>query len=144
MPLIHAHSAWNFHQPSSDSDGKSPTLAVVFPTSPDQVISKATLHDFRINVLERDDVFCPEFCRNVVSYSSPTDQLTIHPDFLEELATWNTQNYVFAESGGCEGQTPQGPYVCFQARTWQPWRVYVDFNPTFMATFKSSNDGSGR
>lgn len=113
-------------------------------TSPGQVISRATLHDFRVNVLDGDDVLCSEFYRNVVFYGSSEAHLTIEPDFQEELAGWNTANYVFAKSSGPECKVPQGPYVFFKGKTWEPWRVYVDSNAAFMTTFKPSADNPGR
>ncbi|KAG8533084.1 uncharacterized protein KY384_001867 [Bacidia gigantensis] len=96
--------------PDVNFKGDDPTLLIVYLTSPGDRISKSALLDFRTNVLDRDDVFQPEFCSNIVYYGSKKDDLEIEPDALEQLATWHTetQTFVTARSGA---NVAPGPYA---------------------------------
>jgi hypothetical protein len=112
-------------------------------TKPGQKISKSILREFRVTTLDEDDVFRPEFYRNVVFYGSKEEDLHIAPDALEELVAWNTKTWKYVE-GSLAVEVPPGPYVFARGKTWQPWRIYHDFNATFMCTFKPAPDFSGR
>jgi hypothetical protein len=117
-------------------------LVLAYLTKPGQSISKSALRDFRANTLDQDDVFHPKFYCNVVFYGSKEDDLQIEPGALEELAAWNTKTSTFV-AGNPAAKVAPGPYVSARGRTWQPWRVYRDFNSTFMRTFKPSPDSFG-
>ncbi|CAJ2509148.1 Uu.00g141740.m01.CDS01 [Anthostomella pinea] len=127
----------------SFDDGNAPVLLLVYVTEPGQTISKSTLRDFRTTTLDPDDVFQPEFFCNVVFYGSKKDDLHIDPDVLEELAAWNTKTSTYVE-GHPAAKVAPGPYIFAKGKTWQPWRVYYDFNAAFMTAFKPSPDSSGR
>ncbi|KAG9233333.1 hypothetical protein BJ875DRAFT_512431 [Amylocarpus encephaloides] len=124
-----------------EDDG--PVLALVYLTKPGQHITRSALPDFRATFLEKDDVFISEFYDNVVFYSNGKDHLQIEPDAIKELAAWNTKTRKFLP-GNPEVNLAPGPYVFTRRRTWQPWRIYHDFNGTFMCTFKPSSTGSGK
>lgn len=115
----------------------------MYLTKPGQNISKSALREFRANILDQDDVFQPEFYCNLVFYGSMKDELQIEPDALEELAAWNTKTWTYV-TGNPAAKVAPGPYVSARGKTWQPWRIYRDFNATFMCTFKPSLDNSGR
>ncbi|KAG9251982.1 amidase [Emericellopsis atlantica] len=82
-------------------------------------------------ILEQDDVFQPAFCSNVVFYGSTADQVQVHSDVIHELKLWNTTRWIFV-AGDTSPNVARGPYVFVKSRVWQPWRVYRDFNATFM------------
>lgn len=115
----------------------------MYLTTPGDIISKSALLDFRSNVLDRDDVFQPEFCSNMVYYGSEKDDLEVKPDALEQLAAWHTKTQTFVTASPGVNVAP-GPYVITRGRTWQPWRIYYDINATVMTAFKPAPDGSGR
>ena len=115
----------------------------MYLTTPGQSISKSALREFRAQILDRDDVFQPEFCCNAVFYGSKNDEIHIEPDALEELSAWHTETHTFAR-GNLAAKVAPGPYVFAREKTWQPWRIYHDFNATVMTALKPSPDGSGR
>lgn len=121
-------------------DSHTPVLVLVQCTAPGQTISKSTLQDFHTNVLDRDDVFRSEFYRNVIFYGARKGDLNFEPDASEYLVSRGTDNTYFVANGA---DIRPGPYVVKSGRAWQPWRIYHDFNSTFMTTFKPSVDGSG-
>lgn len=115
----------------------------MYVTQPGQKISKSALRDFRANTLDQDDIFQPAFYCNVVFYGSKKEELQIEPDALEELSAWNTKTWK-SVTGKPAAKVVPGPYVFARGKTWQPWRIYYDFNTTFMRTFKPLPDSSGR
>lgn len=58
------------------------------------------------------------------------------------LDEW-TENWHFLE-GSPVAKIKPGPYVFAGGKTWQPWKIYNDFNACFMKAFKPSSDGSGK
>ena len=124
-------------------EGDDPALALVYLTAPGQCISKQGLREFHTKVLDRDDVFQPEFCCNIIFYGSKKDTLQIEPDAIEELAAWHTKTLTFV-TGNPAAKVAPGAYVFAKGKTWQPWRIYYDFNATVMTALKPSPDGSGR
>lgn len=119
------------------------TLSVVLLTKPGQKITKSALQQFRTNTLENDDIFQSDFCANVVFYGSEKQRLQIDADALDELEAWNSKTSTFL-AGDSGVKAAPGPYVFTQAKTWQPWRVYYDFNCTLMTAFKPHPDANGR
>ncbi|KAL1879269.1 hypothetical protein Daus18300_001848 [Diaporthe australafricana] len=122
-------------------DDHGPVLTPVYRTVPGQTVSKSTLQAFHTGVLDRDDVFQPEFYRNVVFYGSKKEDLNFEPDASDYLSAWNTESTYFVAG---EADVAPGPYGVKGGRSWQPWRIYHDFNSVFMTTFKPAADGSGR
>jgi hypothetical protein len=123
-------------------DDNGTTLVLVYLTKPGQSISRLALREFRTNSLEKDDIFRPEFYCNIVFYGSKKEDLHIEPGALEELAAWKNTSTFF--TGDPTANIAPGPYVFSKGRTWQPWRIYRDFNGTFMCTFKPSPKGTGK
>ena len=80
-------------------------------------------------------MFRPEFLRTVVFYGCTSKDLDLDDDVLEELAAWKTEHWTCVESN-TKATVISGPYVAAKGRTWQPWKVYNDYNATFMCTFK--------
>ena len=115
----------------------------MYLTTPDDIISKSALLEFRTHVLDRDDVFQREFCSNIVFYGSKEGDLELKSDVLEQLGAWytKTQTFVMARPGV---NVAPGPYVLARGRSWQLWRIYYDDNATVMTAFKPASDGSGR
>ncbi|KAM0430141.1 hypothetical protein ACHAPT_006149 [Fusarium lateritium] len=120
-----------------NTKASDPILFIVYPTQPGDTISQDKLRRFRTDVLERDDVFQPAFGSTVVFYGSNESDLDIEPDVPQELAAWGTVHHVFV-AGDTSSKVAPGPYVFVKTQVWQPWRVYYDFNATFMCTFKPS------
>lgn len=116
---------------------------IVYLTQPGEIISKSTLQQFRSNILDQDDVFQPEFLQNVLFYGSKEVDLTVNADAYEELEAWDTKRFKFAEKDSTSSVSP-GPYILAGGNTWQPWRIYRDFNATFMCTFKPAPNSTGR
>lgn len=121
-------------------DANSHTLALVYATTPGEIISVSSLREFRANTLSQDDVFQPDFATNLIFYGSDETDLAIEPDALEELKAWNVRRHCVLESN--QSHSPYlaapGPYVYSSGRTWQPWRIYHDFNACFMVALKPS------
>ncbi|KAL8882801.1 MAG: hypothetical protein Q9198_000261 [Flavoplaca austrocitrina] len=116
-------------------DGEAPILVLVYKTTAGQSITKCALREFRAKALDKDDVFQPAFCHNAVFYGAKKADLQIEPDALNELALWNVKTQIFAEGNPAATVAP-GPYVFVEGQTWQPWRIYHDFNACFMTPFK--------
>jgi hypothetical protein len=126
-----------------DGNPSTPKLFLVYLTKPGQIISQSTLRSFRTQVLDHDDVFQPIFCSNVIFYGSKEKDVQVESDTTKELAVWNAKSWTFVEGDSVSKVAP-GPYVFVKGQVWQPWRVYCDFNATFMCTFKpASNNPSG-
>ncbi|KAJ5697591.1 amidase, partial [Penicillium malachiteum] len=64
-------------------------LVLVYITIAGQSVTKAALREFRTKVLDKDDVFHPEFYTNVVFYGNKKDEIEIEPEAYNELAGWN-------------------------------------------------------
>lgn len=118
-------------------------MVLVCVVEPGHVISKSTLERLRTERLQKDDVFQPVFTNTVVFYGANQDEVEFKEDALEALATWGTKTWSFVP-GTNHGLVRTGPYVYVHGRTWQPWRVYSDFNGTFMCTFKPGSESTGR
>lgn len=120
------------------------TLAVVYLVKPGQAVSAADLRSFRANVLDKDDVLQPEFCRNLVFYGSTAADASLQPGAEEELAAWNTRIWTFLPPlGNPRAKVAPGRYVSTGGTTWQPWRIYRDFNAALMCGFKPSLESPG-
>jgi hypothetical protein len=128
--ILHSTSFVSFN-----SEQAPCTLFVAYPTQPGDTISQETLSAFRSEVLDRDDVFQSDFARTIVFHGSSESEMKLDSNATEELARWGVTNRVFVEGNGRDAIAP-GPYVYTKGRVWQPWRVYRDFNATFMCTFK--------
>lgn len=139
-PTNKRHAPQHLGIETSTLDGHSAALVLVYRTAPGQTISKSTLQDFHTKFLGHDDVFQLEFYRNVLFYGAEKGDLIFEPDAYEYLACRGTETTYFVASGA---DLAPGPYVVKGGRAWQPWRIYHDFNSTFMTTFKPSVDGSG-
>lgn len=124
-------------------DVNTPVLVLVYLTKPGQIISTTALRNFRATSLEQDDVFHSEFYANIVFYGSKEDSLQIEPDAIEELEAWSTKTRTFVE-GNPSFVVAASPYVLAKNQTWQPWKIYYDFNATFMCTFRPSSSCPGR
>ncbi|KAF2753095.1 amidase [Pseudovirgaria hyperparasitica] len=120
-----------------------PSLAVVYLVTSGQKVSRKNLRDFRENVLDKDDIFQPEFCRNVVFYGGDESELDVTDDAIEELDAWKTKTWTCVR-GNATSRVACGPYVFAHKQTYAPWRIYRDFNATFMTTFKPSKDDMER
>jgi hypothetical protein len=113
---------------------------LVYVIEPGQSISKSTLESLQKQKLDKDDVLQRPFYKNVIFYGADEHDVDIEPDALRTLADWNTKFWTFIK-GSPEDNARTGPYVYARGRTWQPWRVYRDFNGIFMSTFKPSIGG---
>ncbi|KAK7702102.1 hypothetical protein SLS64_009963 [Diaporthe eres] len=121
------------------SDSESVVLVLVYPTVPGQAITRSDLRNFQINVLDRDDVFQPEFASNLVFVGAREGELRIEPGALDELANGQVKSQTYVDAGPSLHVAP-GPYVFTRGKTWQPWRIYYDFNACFMTSLKPSPD----
>lgn len=125
-----------------DDGGVAPVL--VYVTSPGQKISSSILEEFEETVLDQDDVFQPEFFRNVLFYGHPKADLQVDPDIESHLKFhWGTVWHDFVV-GDINANVRPGPYIFTQGTTWQPWRIYRDTHGAFMSTLKPAPDLSGR
>lgn len=123
--------------------GPDATLAVVYLVDAGQSISADDLRCFRSNVLDKDDVFQPEFCLNVVFYGHKAKSLKLQDEARHELLARNTKSWTFVNSTSSV-KVALCPYVSMRGKTWQPWRIYLDFNATLMYGFKPSRKDPGR
>ncbi|KAK4449841.1 amidase [Podospora aff. communis PSN243] len=74
-------------------ESKAVVLALVYSVQPGNKVSQADLRNFRTNVLDKDDVFQPEFCRNIVFYGASPDEFELERGAKEEIEAWNTKSY---------------------------------------------------
>lgn len=75
-------------------------------------------------------------------YGSDKQDIRFELGAEDELASWNTKNWTFADpSDGSSVAT--GPYVFVKGKIWQPWKVYYDSQGAFMSTFKPSSSNRG-
>ncbi|KAI1150033.1 amidase [Nemania diffusa] len=117
-----------------NTDSPDPYLFLVYAVEPGQKISQSGLRKFRTEVLDRDDVFQPIFCSNILFYSSNKQDIHLDSGAEDELASWNAKNWSVADS--LDGSSvPTGPYVFVKGKIWQPWKVYYDFQGTFMLDY---------
>lgn len=116
-------------------NGEPPTLVLALATTVGKNITKSALQEFRTNVLDPDDVFRPEFYTTAVFVGAKEADFRIEPDALDQLAAWNVKSKTFVAGDPAVPVAP-GPYVFARGKTWQPWRVYYDFNACFMTAFK--------
>ncbi len=119
---------------------------LVYTTDADEIISKSALSEFQVSRLSQDDVFQPDFASNMVFFGHSEEKVTIDPDALAEPRAWNVKKHLILP--GKQGLAPNsvvpGPYVFSRGKTWQPWRVYHDFNDCFMVGLKPSPLHDGR
>ncbi|KAM7205138.1 amidase [Naviculisporaceae sp. PSN 640] len=118
-------------------DSEAVTLVLVYTVSAEQDVKRQDLVDFRVNVLENDDVFQPPFYTNVVFYGAQKLEESLAACAHKESATWNATKTVFLK-GDPAVTVPPGPYVFMNGKTWQPWRTYYDTHACFMTSFKPS------
>ncbi|KAK4228545.1 amidase [Podospora fimiseda] len=112
------------------------TFVVVYLIDPNYTVTATDLRDFRANVLEKDDVFQPDFCLNVVFYGPQArDGFKLPDGAKRELETCNTKSVTMVNEVPSVNVGP-GPYVSMGGKPWQPWRIYRDFNATLMCGFK--------
>ncbi|KAF2811178.1 uncharacterized protein BDZ99DRAFT_519839 [Mytilinidion resinicola] len=124
-------------------EGDAPTLVLVYTTAAGQEVTKSALRKFRTDALERDDVSQPSFYRNFVFYGGKKADISLEPNAQDELAVWNVETLTFVASNPAAEVAPE-PYVVLRGKTWQPWRIYYDFNACFMTSFKPSPEAPGR
>lgn len=125
-----------------DDSGVAPAL--VYVTNPGQKISSSILEEFKETVLDKDDVFQPQFFCNVLFYGHPKADLQVDPDIEIQLKLrWGTIWHDFVV-GDIDADVRPGPYIFTQGTTWQPWRIYRDTHGAFMSTFKPAPDNTGR
>ncbi|KAK4145056.1 amidase [Dichotomopilus funicola] len=92
-----------------------------------QAISATDLRDFRTNVLDKDDVFQAEFCRNFVFYAPGDNNSKLQPEAKDELVAWNTKTITFVR-GDLSSKVAPGPYAGTNQRVIVPSRCY--FKPS--------------
>jgi hypothetical protein len=125
----------------------SPKAFVLFPVPHDAEITESSLQAFRDAHLDKDDVFQPAFLRRVVFCGSTEADASLKPSALSLLAAWQTKFWCFLESTGKDGSPSiaPGPYIWYQGKVWEPWRLYQDDNLAMMTTFRpKARDGSNR
>ena len=85
-----------------------------------------------------DDVFQKPFLYNVVFISSsPKRSIRLGNGVKALLHTYGNERVDFFGSDEIAIDTlPTGPYVLYQARLWQPWRVYNDTQSAFMVSLE--------
>ncbi|KAK8139285.1 amidase signature enzyme [Apiospora sp. TS-2023a] len=113
-------------------EDESLALVIVYLVSPGDNITKSKLLEFRSNVLEKDDVFHPDFFQNIVFYGAQKSEVTVEPDALKQLNAWQTKGQSFL-AGGSKSTVAHGPYVALHGKTWQPWRCTLDILDTPVA-----------
>ncbi|KAJ5715484.1 amidase [Penicillium malachiteum] len=59
------------------------------------------------------------------------ENLTIDPEVYDELNVWKTKIWTFIKGFTTASSMSPGPHIIAKGSTWQPWRVYRDFNATF-------------
>lgn len=122
---------------------KDPTPVLVYGVVSGQSICKADLVGFRSTRLDGDDVFQPEFLGHIVFYGAEEDDLHIEADAQDELLSWGVRTQTFLTAHAAV-EVPSGPYVIFEGKTWQPWKIYHDFNACFVTAFKPSRNPEAR
>ncbi|CAH0023944.1 unnamed protein product [Clonostachys rhizophaga] len=113
-------------------DSSSPVPFLLYALYLYQVVTSDSLSDFFLDLLMRDDVYQRKFASRLV---------LLMPGFESGFVTWGVDHH---ECVPGDQKVASGPYVFFQQRVWQPWRVYHDHKATFMCTFKANPKKFGR
>ncbi|KAM7188406.1 amidase [Rhypophila sp. PSN 637] len=108
----------------ADYQSEEVTLVLVYTDNAGQVIKGQDLVDFRINILQKDDVFQP-----------PSTAMS---SFM------GARTRAFFLKGDPTVTVPPGPYVFMRGKTWQPWRTYYNTHACFMSSFKPSPHDRGK
>ncbi|PMB70355.1 hypothetical protein BM221_002806 [Beauveria bassiana] len=137
----------NFLQCADFDNDNGHILVLVYTIGPNDPIEKSALRKFQVSTLHRDDVYQPDFASKMVFYGFSEKGTLLDPDTLAELRPWNVKkkNLILP---GRQKLTPNSvvprPYVFSRGKTWQPWRVYHDFNECFMIGLRPSPLHDGR
>jgi Amidase len=68
--------------------------------------------------------------------------VVLDPDAVDELHSWSAGGWCFMPPTESKTPAPPGPYITAWGQTFQPWRVYQDFNATMFVTFRPAPSGS--
>lgn len=115
-------------------------MALVYIINPGETITQKALSEFRSGQLERDDVFQSDFYKNLVFFGARKEDGRLDEAANDMLQSWGVKTQTFIPSSSTV-KVPSGPYVFTGQMTWQPWRIYYDFNACFMVAFKPRTPG---
>lgn len=97
-------------------------------------ISETQLRDFR-SLLEADPSFQADFLRLIVFQGAEEGDVDLQPPALELLhGEWKSA-WEFGKFRGMPA-LDSGPYIGYQGRIFQPWRLYHDENLTMTMTYQ--------
>ncbi|MCJ1248407.1 hypothetical protein MMC30_005624 [Trapelia coarctata] len=111
-----------------------PAVAIIVSTG--DRITEDLLKKFRIDRLDKDDIFQPEFLENIIFYGGRGDNIELDSDALNLLRSWKTVNISFVSGNTLSQQVAPGPYIIYNGQLWQPWRIYEDYAETLMLSFR--------
>ncbi|TPX13845.1 uncharacterized protein E0L32_005789 [Thyridium curvatum] len=106
----------------NQSGAAASSLMTYFKVAKDQVVDGNTLLGWKTAYLDKDDVFHPDFLRDVVFSGVASGDITLTSDARDVLKQWGTLNVGYDV---CT-DLPNGPYLYYQGVHHSVWRVYED------------------
>lgn len=116
---------------------ENPTLLTYFRLQKNQTINASTLQMWRTNHLDADDVFDPEFLRNIIFGGVWSGDVHIANDTDQLFNGWQTLKIRFEP----DLDISNGPYYLENGVLHSVWKVYQDRQLAFVqAIWPSQND----
>lgn len=105
----------------------------------DQTIDASTLLTWRTNQLDDDDVFAPEFLRQIIFCGVQSETVHLESDTEEVFEDWKTLDYRYVRYLDVDN----GPYYIHRGDLHSIWRLYEDRQLAFVQAIWPSTDYDG-
>ncbi|KAK2737897.1 hypothetical protein FQN57_007348 [Myotisia sp. PD_48] len=105
-----------------------PYLATYFYIAEDQTIDAKTLREWRVNYLEKDDVFHVDFLQQIIFGGCCQNEMHLTAEMQDIFHEWNTQKVL------CDPnlKISNGPYFALNGLVHSVWKVYEDDHLAFV------------
>ncbi|KAL9049449.1 MAG: hypothetical protein Q9162_007216 [Coniocarpon cinnabarinum] len=132
------HEALPVSTQSNDA-GDTASLATVFHVQKGWTIDATALITWRTDYLDKDDVFRPEFLRNVVFGGVQDGDILITGNAHEVLQKWNALSITYEPAIACDS----GPYLVKKGMWHTVWKVVQDPQLAFILSIWPSRNQTG-
>ncbi|MCJ1357712.1 MAG: hypothetical protein MMC33_007708 [Icmadophila ericetorum] len=114
-----------------------PSLVTCFHLQKNQTINAPTLRGWRTDYLDEDDVFHPDFLREIIFTGVDFDDVRLTSDVENLFKDWQTLKVGYESHLDVEN----GPYYVDKGLLYSVWKIYEDRQLAFLqATWLASND----
>ncbi|KAI1131680.1 amidase signature domain-containing protein [Nemania abortiva] len=121
-PLLVVPQCSSDLQETLASGHPEPSLITCFQVSKNQVIDFRTLDLWRKDYLDKDDVFHPDFLRNVIFGGVESFDVRLTDDARDLLREWGTVTWEYEANI----DIASGPYLVNSGIFYSVWKVYED------------------